>query len=191
MKNQKVEMEVSQNELIMILDGVVNPTFCEVEMVTVPTMNKGGRGGVPVNSLFGRVTKHKIGRILIGISYENRIENEQKKEGLEVGFKSEENKVGGHVNKCILHNEKLDRNYLFHEWFKEVKPKVEYLVDGRPMDEIEAEIFKQYTKKTDSYSGQGLDRPVQVLSVCLDNVKYLTHNGTRYILQPREVPQMV
>ena len=186
MTKVKVNLTVSQSELVTVLNDVKNPTFCEVIMVTVPRMNKGGRGGG--NTLLGRVTKHKIGRILIGMDYEQRVNNNLEKEGQERGFVSQESRVGTHVNKCILWNENKQKFYLFHEWFKEVKPKTEFFVDGREMNPIEQMMFDQYLVKSTPYSGQGLDREVQVLSVSLDNVKQLTHNGVVYTLLQNEVP---
>jgi len=185
MSKEKINLTVSQSELVTVLNEVKNPTFCEVVMVTVPRMNKKG------NDLFGRVTKHKIGRILIGMDYEKRVNNNLEKEGQERGFVSQESKVGTHVNKCILWNENKQKFYLFHEWFSEVKPKTEIKVDGREMNEVEKMLFDSFLVKSNSYGGQGLEREVQVLSVSLDNVKQLTHNGVVYTLLPNEIPQMV
>ena len=178
-------MTVTQSELVSVLNEVKNPTFCEVVMVTEPRMNKKG------NDLFGRVKKHKIGRISIGMDYEKRVNNNLEKEGQERGFVSQESKVGTHVNKCVLWNENKQKFYLFHEWFNEVKPKVEFFVDGRPMNDIEKIMFEQYLVKSNSYGGQGLDREVQVLSVSLDNVRQLSHNGVVYTLLSNEVLQTV
>jgi hypothetical protein len=189
MSKEKVNLTVSQSELVTILNDVKNPTFCEVVMVTIPKMNKGGRSGVPVNPYFGRVTKHKTGRILIGMDYEQRVNNNLEKEGEEKNFVTQKNNVGEHVNKCILWNENTQKFYLFHEWFKEVQPKVEFILDG--VNPIEKMLFDNWVTQTNGYSNQGLEREVQVLSVSLDNVRTLTHNGVKYTIKPNEVPQMV
>jgi hypothetical protein len=199
MTKEKVFMTVTQSELVSVLNEVKNPTFCNVVMVTEPRMNKKG------NDLYGRVTKHKTGRILIGMDYEKRVNNNLEKEGQERGFVSQESKVGTHVNKCVLWNENKQKFYLFHEWFKEVKPSTEIVVDGgttiqvdgvnvvseNPIEQMLLEsyqrTFEQYLVKSNSYGGQGLDREVQVLSVSLDNVKVLSHNGVYYTLLPNEV----
>ncbi|MEN6291045.1 MAG: hypothetical protein ABFD07_03370, partial [Methanobacterium sp.] len=86
----------------------------------------------------------------------------------------EECKVGQHVSKCFLHNEKTGKNYLQYEWFEQVVPKSEYRYNGDP---IEKKLFESYMS---SYTPNKYG--VNFQSVTIDNIKECHMDGNVYIV---------
>jgi len=107
--NNKETKRVTQEEIISILNTIEKPTFTHIVTETIVRMNKGKtkEGNNEPNPYHNKVTKVKSGNFFIGIDYENRVNNNDKKEGGEGNFETQENKVGEHISKCILFNEKL------------------------------------------------------------------------------------
>lgn len=162
-------LQVTTLQLVQILMTVVRGTFSNIWFETKPKMNKGGREHS--NPYFGRITKVTKGNILIGGDYEKRM----KKELNDPNFVSGENNVGDHVGDgmCILFNENTRKYYLQYEWFQEVTPKSNYLLDEN--DPIEKVMFE-------SYMGTFTPREVLIQSVTVDNIKEITFNKTKYVV---------
>jgi hypothetical protein len=161
-----VTIEVNTNELVSILKGQMRGTFANFEIHTIPSMNKTN------NPFYNRVTKVTKGNILIGGDYQKRVSNETNNPN----FVPEKCNVGEHIGdgNCVIHNEKLGRDYLQYEWFEEVLPKSEFFFEGNP---IEKQLFVDYmTKKTFNKYG------VNIQSVKIENIKKITMNHTRYIV---------
>jgi hypothetical protein len=159
-------------DLLIVLNQVVKSTFVHLLTETPVRMNKTG------NPYFGRVTKVSSCNYLIGNGYEGRVHINYGKEGLNPEtFKVEENKVGEHLSKVVLFNEKLNRHYLQVERFDEIKPKVMYLCDGIEIDFETIKPYMIFPKKSDK---QEQERYVSFISFNLENIKEITLNGTKY-----------
>lgn len=156
--------KITVSDFLEILKIQKRGTFSNFHIETVPTMRKTD------NPFFGKVVKITKGNILIGGNYETRVKNET---GIE-GFVSEKCTVGEHIGEgnCVQFNEYKGRHYLQYEWFGEVKPKSEYEFEGNP---IEKELFRSYmnTFVPNKYG-------VQIQSVNVNNIKFLTLNKVRY-----------
>jgi hypothetical protein len=159
-----VEVQVTTNQLLEVLKTIERGTFSNIVFVTVPKMNKTN------NPYFNLVSKITKGNILVGGDYQKRVI----KETGNTDFVSQPSKVGEHTSRCVLHNEKLNRDYLEYEWFQEVKPKTEFLFDG---NSIEKTLFESYLVKS-SPNPNG----VQLQTVTVSNIKQFTVNKTRYIV---------
>ena len=134
-------------------------------------MNKTG------NPYHNKITKKSIQNVMIGTTYENRVNNNLEREEKERNFEVSENKVGEHLSKVVLYNDNTKKYYLQYERFNEVKPTVEYIFEG---NEIEKKLFENFMIKSNNYSNQGTDRTVNILSVTLNNIKQITLNGQKY-----------
>ncbi len=180
--NNKETKRVTKEEIISILNTIEKPTFTHIVTETIVRMNKGKtkEGNNEPNPYHNKVTKVKSGNFFIGIDYENRVNNNDKKEGGEGNFETQENKVGEHISKCILFNEKLNKYYLFHERFDEVKPKTEYKYEGNTIDQM---IFDKWVSESGNYENQPQDRKVKVMSVSISNIKEISLEGTKYIIE--------
>ena len=178
----KQEVTINQMELISILNTIENPTFTYIVSETIVKLNKEKtREGIKeFNPYHNQVVKLRKGRFLIGSEYEKRVITNDLKEGGEGTFKSQESKVGVHISKCVLFNEKLNKYYLSHERFPEVKPKSEYVFEGNTIDKM---IFDKWISDSGNYENQPQERKVEWTTLTLSNIKEISLNGTKYLIK--------
>lgn len=157
-------IELTTNELTQILMTQNIGTFCFLHMETKVRMKKTN------NPYFDRVKKITKGNILIGNSYEKRVQNETENSE----FKSEKCNVGEHISKCVLHNDNTGKDYLQYEWFEGVIPKSEYIFEGDPIEKM---MFQSYmnTYTPNKYG-------VNFQSVTIENIKECHVHGNHYIV---------
>jgi len=165
---------IGQTELLEILKSVESSTFINIVSKTKVRMNKSN------NPYYDKVFKVNKCNYLIGNEYQTRVITNDKKEGGEGNFVSEENKVGTHVSKCVLYNEKLDTYYLQVERFNEIKPNVSYIFEG---NEIDKTLFESYLTKVSESSRQPQERKVLVQSFKLSSIEEITLGGTHYVVE--------
>ncbi len=179
--NKEVK-NIGKQELIEILNTIENPTFVHIVSETIVKMNKGKtkEGNKEENPYHNKVVKLRKGRFLIGSDYEKRVIGNDKKEGGEGNFKSQESKVGVHISKCVLFNEKLNKYYLSHERFPEVKPKSEFIFEGNTIDKV---LFDKWITDSNNYENQPQERKVEWTTLTIDNIKEISLEGTKYIIE--------
>ena len=166
-------MEITKQELINLLNQVEKQTFVHIVMETKLRMNKTG------NPYFDLITKRSSGNYLIGTDYEKRVNSNMSKEGVEEpNFEVEPPKGKRHISKCVLIDTKTETvHYLMMERFDEVKPQVEYLMDGDP---IEKQLFQDYMVKVYKSMKQTQDRKVTPITPKIDNIKEMSIDGMKY-----------
>ena len=160
--NKGQVIELTTSELTEILKQQNRGTFCWMWFETLPKMRKTD------NPYFNQVVKITKGNILMGNSYETRVQNETGNSN----FISEKCKVGEHISKCVLHNDNTGKDYLQYEWFEEVQPKSEYKFEG---NSIEKRMFE-------SFMGTYVPNKnnVNFQSVTISNIKECHFNGNEY-----------
>lgn len=167
-------IEVTTSELTDVLKGQEKGTWSYLITETKPRMNKTG------NPYFGQIVKRSYLNVLLGNSYQNRVI----KETGDVDFVPEVCKVGEHISKCVLHNDKTGKDYLQYENFDYsnipnypknlIPPKPEFCYDGNIIDKT---LFESYLVQS-SPNKYG----VTFLSVTIDNIKECHLNGNHYIV---------
>ena len=169
-------------ELVSILNTIEKPTFVNIVSETIVKMNKGKtkEGNKEENPYHNKVVKMRKGNFFIGSDYEKRVGETDKKEGGEGTFKSQESKVGVHISKCVLFNEKLNKYYLSHERFPEVKPKSEFIFEGNTIDKV---LFDKWISESGNYENQPQEKKVKVMSVTTTNIREISLEGTKYIVE--------
>ena len=172
MKKNKEIVQITKEELIKLLVSVEKVLFTQLVTETEVRMKKTGNP-------FNKIIKRSVGRFLIGSDYMLRVINEGKKEGIDTQFEVDENKVGKHISKCVLYNEKLDKHYLMCEYFDEVPPKVEYFYEGNPIEKM---LFESYMYQRSESQKQPQERKVKVVSYNIDNIKEISLNKVKYVL---------
>ena len=179
---EKKVTKITQQELINILNTIEKPTFTHIVSETIVKMNKEKTkdGNKEFNPYHNQVVKLRKGRFLIGSDYESRVNNNDIKEGGEGTFKSQESKVGVHISKCVLYNEKLDRYYLSHERFPEVKPTNEFIFEGNTIDKM---IFDKCVSESGNYENQPQERKVEWTTLTISNIKEISLNGEKYEIE--------
>ena len=140
-------------------------SFSNLFQITKPRMNKGGRKGL--NVYYGRVSKYTRTRVLVGMEYEKR------RQKTDPNFKVGENKVfDRHINQFLGYNTRLDRYYLKYEWFDNVPPKSEFMLDNT--NPIEKKLFEEWLIVS---SGE-----LNYQVVDINNLQEITLDHTKYIL---------
>lgn len=170
MKSQNI----SREELVTLLSQVEKSTFVNLVTETKVRMNKRN------NPYFDKVVKRSKCNYLIGNEYESRVNKNYTKEELNPTFQSEECKVGNHISKCVLFNEKSNSHYLMVERFDEIKPQVEYTFEGNGIDK---QVFEGYMTKVYESQKQEQERKVMVITFKIDNIKEVSLEGNHYIVE--------
>ena len=172
MKNQT--LTIGQQELITLLSTIEKPTFTNVVMETKVRMNKTN------NPYYDKVVKRSKCNYSLGVNYENRVNNNEKKEGLEGNFETEKPSGKTHVSKCLLIDDKTQSTYyVMLERFDEIKPTNEYIFEG---NEIEKQLFEGYMTKVYESQKQEQERKVMVITPKLENIIEISLNGTHYVI---------
>jgi len=167
---------INQTELLQLCNAVDKSTFVHILYETKVDMNKKG------NPYYG-TTKVVSGNFLIGNWYQSRVVTNGEKEGIEADFKAEKPNGKTHISKCVLVSDS-DANvyYLMYEYFDGTNVKVlDYKYNG---DSIAKNLFEAYIKKASTTSSrQPQERKVNVKTLKLSNIKELSLNGTKYIIE--------
>ena len=172
MKNSPIF--ISQNDVIRLFGQIEKPTFTNIVTETPLRMNKKG------NPFFGKVTKRSSCNYSVGMVYENRVNNNEIKEGLEGDFKTESLKGKKHVNKVVLIDKETESvHYIMVERFFEVKPQVSYTFEGNSIEKV---MFQDFMIKYQENHKQQQERKVMVLTPKVENIKEFTLEGHYYVV---------
>lgn len=164
--------QITQTELIEILKGVEKSTFIHLVTTTEVGMNKTD------NPYFKKVIKKSSCNFLIGNDYEKRVNTNITKEDIETTFKSGELSGKEHISKCVLTDTKTrSKFYLMVERFVEVKPKVEFIFEGNPIEKM---LFESYLKKVSENKSQPQEKKVIVNTPLIENIKQISINKEVY-----------
>jgi hypothetical protein len=179
MRTPKPIVNVNVEEMVNILNDVEHSTPIFVMMETSVRMNKTG------NPFYNKIIKETTGRYFIGNDYENRVNNNMEREGMDRSFETEQPKGKHHISKCVLKDDKTDSvYYLMMERFKEVKPKVRYFFEGNV---IEKQLFESYMTKVYEPTKQEQERKVYPMTPKIENIRFISLNGIRYVIEKEEV----
>ena len=178
----KTTSNITKQELITLLTTIDKPTFVNIVSTTNVKMNKEKtkEGNKELNPYYNKVVKLRKGNFLIGSDYEKRVQNNDIKEGGEGNFQSKESSVGRHISKCVLFNERLNKYYLSHEKFPQVKPTNEFIFEGNSIDKM---IFDKWISDSNPYQNQPQEKKVEWTTLTIDNIKEISLEGTKYIIE--------
>jgi hypothetical protein len=168
---------ITQQELIVLLNQVEKSTMVNLLTETEVGMKKTN------NPYYKKVIKRSSCNYLIGNDYGQRVTTNYGKEGIENTFEVEGASGKEHISKCVLRSTNPDKPttyYLMVERFDEIKPKVEYLFEGNTIDKT---LFESYMNKVYESQKQECDRKVMVITPKIENIKEMSLNGVRYIVQ--------
>jgi hypothetical protein len=172
---EKQVKKITKQELITLLSEVNKPTFTNVVMETKVRMNKTN------NPYYDKVIKRSKCNYSLGVNYEKRVGTNYEKEGLENTFEVEKPSGKTHISKCLLVDDKTQSvHYVMLERFDEIKPQNEFIFEGNEIDKI---IFESYMVKVSESQKQEQDKKVMVITPKIENIKEISLQGTKYILQ--------
>ena len=173
MKNSvnTTEVYITKDDLLTILMEVDKPTFTNIMYKVKVKMNKTN------NPYYERIFKTTKGNFFIGGSYEDMVNVQIDKQGLEIEFESKECSVGEKISKCVQFNENHNRHYLQYFTYKNSYHGTEYEFEGRDIDK---ELFQSFEVKKSDSSRQPQDNKVKPQSLTIDNIRKISLFGTRY-----------
>lgn len=171
MSNQP--MTIPSDDFRKILTDVKKPTFVNMVTKILVKMNKTD------NIYHNKIYKTTNGNYFIGGTYEDMVNERMKKEGMTPTFVSESNSVGEHLSQCVLFNEKTNLYYLQYFVFNNSIHDVNYEFNGNWIDR---ELFRSFEIKRSESSRQPQENKHRVLSVKINNIKEMSLNGQRYII---------
>lgn len=162
----------------MIRDNVKGASFVSIDCSTEPKMNKGGRGGTPVNPYHGKIRKLNTLTGCIGFDYEssvNRLATKEDKDEREA-----KSRKWGQLTS--------DRLFVTHNGGFYLQMKVES--SGTPRyilsdtgGTVHKEVIKDWLPKPRKSSTQAdLEGEVVVRDVKMVNVKSMRFNGETYTI---------
>jgi len=164
--------QITQQELVTLLMGIEKSTFVHLVTETPVKMRKTN------NPYFDKIIKRSSCNYLMGNEYEKRVNNNSIKEGIEETFEVGELKGKKHISKCVLVDTKTEStHYLMVERFDEINPKVEYLMDGNP---IQKELFESYMNKVYENKSQPQEKKVMVITPKIENIKQISIGKEQY-----------
>jgi hypothetical protein len=169
-------LTIPRGNMITLLNEVERPTFVHLVTETKVRMNKKG------NPYHEQVTKCLSSNFYIGSSYEDRVNNNRVKEGVENDFVSSPLSGKNHISKCVLTNTNQENGvkfYLMCEWFKRSYPKVEYKYNGNSIDR---QLFQSFEVKRKESEKQQIENKVNIVTYLIESIKEIRMNRTRYIL---------
>ena len=170
----KTQMTINQQELITLLSTIEKPTFTNIVMETKVRMNKTN------NPYYETVIKRSKCNYSLGVNYENRVINNEVKEGLEGNFETEKPSGKTHISKCLLIDDKTQSvHYVMLERFDEIKPTNEYICEG---NQIEKQLFESFMTKVYESQKQEQERKVMVITPKIENIREISLNGIHYTI---------
>jgi hypothetical protein len=179
-------VEVSKTELMNVLMNIKGSTPATITAVTDVKMNKGR--GENTNPYLDRLFKKQVSNVFINFSYTNAVNKRLVKEGKEATFEAKERAWGDRVmnpdtgkqTPLITHNGAF---YLEAGFITKNSPKVEYQLDGEPVEDTA--LFENWLPKTNTSSRQGLsdENEVVLRTFKLDSVREVKVNGTTYVVR--------
>lgn len=156
-------------DLLLSIDGA---TFVSFSSITDPSWAR-----TKGNPYVGKVKKHSRVNGVINWVYENAVNRQRKREGLEADFEAHPRKWGQRLagTPFVVHKGKV---YL--EVKVESCRKPEYFdQDGNPVD---PELLKPWLRQSDDSGRQEVEKPVILRDYTLDNITSITCNGNVYEL---------
>lgn len=171
-------MKLTKDQLVATLSAVKGTTFATLETVTDPDMRKTG------NPYVGRVKKHTRINCTFGANYENAVNRQGEREGLENAGEFEALKLpyGNWLvpHKLIEHKGAVQVRVMCNP---HMKPDVSYTLDGQPMDVSVIKPFMPEKKASARQEEFGIEREVVPRNYKLESIKAITVNGTRYEIE--------
>lgn len=149
-------VKMTYQEFVEFLNNVKGCQFINISAITDVKMNKGGRGGTPVNPFYGRVQQFTEIQKQFGYDYENAVNNRLRREGKEGAgtFKVSNLPWGSWLskemtNKVLSHKDML---YIRTYSVRNAHSNSYYIIDGHKASKEEVEMFKPFLKEKDNES---------------------------------------
>jgi hypothetical protein len=169
----KNKMKITKNELIQILlNWSYGAQPAAIQYISEPKLTKEGK----IN--FGTITKIANVGVILGFIYENAVNRERKKEGLDSNFESKELWAGKgkHINNLLITHIEKGTYYLSYKYQQTFKS----LHLDKNLNIIPNEVLKPYFPEKTENKSQGIENEVPIRIINIDNIRKLKFRKTTY-----------
>jgi hypothetical protein len=175
-------------ELVNALNEMGTSGQATLESTTAPSMTvKDRHTKAPFESIFkGKIYRIKKEYVTMGISYENAVNNQRKREGITEEFEAVSNDTYKTINKYIIQHKETGEYYL--RYYLEMNanyPHSEYIwcyADGTELTEAELNTLKSgFLSSKSGSSSQGTEKEIMVRQVKLSGVTRLALGGKEFV----------
>jgi len=162
---------VTTAELVTVFARLLTMTPATIKTVTSPAMNKGG------NPFYGRIQKVETRHVLFNWIYENSVNAQRTKEGIEVPFQAQARKWGEKIQGTPLIQHK-------GKFYAEAKPTGKaqstiWLCDGAVIELSEIQKYLTVPKRA---ATQQTEKEIKVRDYSMDSIAEVKMLGQYFIV---------
>ncbi len=173
-------IEVSVLEMVQILVTEKRTPFVRIKSLTnCSSALKTSKIDGSINPYYKNLKKYGERNYRIVNDYSKRVNKNLLAEGKPADFEAKAPKGKKHIGNCILTDTATEsKYYIMVEFYPNVKGKNTYY--GNDNDNVVeySEIAKFFSETT--YTQNGLEKPINILTFDISNIKYLHHRKQIY-----------
>jgi hypothetical protein len=120
---------------------------------------------------------------LINYNYQNSVNNQREREGIDTNFVSKAtyaSKINDKYNGCLAQHDVTGQVYLVFKEQSSQKPI--YKINGAEVDDETEQYLKQFRSESPKSVSQGVDKTVEHRNVKIENIKTIILNSTEYVV---------
>jgi len=178
----------TSKELADTLKNFKGSSMCSMELTTVVKVNKKGReSGILFDDKFcGEIYRSYKEAGNFGISYENAVNNQRVREGLDNDFVSDSLKWGewyeNGVNKVIVHNGEFYLRYYvnMNANSKLDKETIYHYANGVELTDDEVDSLTEFLPPKSKSNKQGIEKEVEPRAVKINGINSIKVGGEVY-----------
>jgi len=168
---------ISESEAIKFLEQFVGASAIQLFTLTEPdTLVKSRVTKEPTP--FDKLQHMKNFNANIGYKYEDRVNNQIKRESKEIEFFAKNHKWAMHVKGAIMTDKKTQSKF-YCAYIQKRVDESEYYADGKSVNISE---YSEYLQKKSNYSSQPTEEKIIVQMVKVENLIGFTHAETKHYI---------
>lgn len=149
-----------------------------IETGTIDFMNKGGKGGMPVNPFLGEVTKFSTVNCQVQSDYENAVNAQRNREGKQADFVAQAPLWGKRIGRTCV----VEHKGTFYLAYRALRCLTVTYRNRKGYPIAKADIAPWFKKK--GKSRQGTDNEIIWRKPKLSNIRKININRKRYVVVP-------
>jgi len=180
LKVMKNTQHITKKQLVNILTEIDGAKTTFISIVAEVDARLKKRNNMYAKDKVTKVNKYSG---IINYNYQNSVNNQRKREGVDDEFVASStyaSKINDDYNGCLAQHESTGQMYLV---FKEQSSQSPiYKVNGNEVD-LATEIYlKQFRPESSKPASQGVDKSVEHRNVKIENIKSIILNSTEYVI---------
>ncbi len=177
MKNTQ---HITKTQLVNILTEVDGKQAMFISIVAEVDARLKKRGNKHAKDNITKVNKYSG---IINYNYQNSVNNQREREGVDNNFVSKAtyaSKINDKYNGCLAQHDVTGQVYLVFKEQNSQKPI--YKINGSEVDDQTETYLKQFRPEPSKSVSQGVDKSIEHRNVKIENIKSIIMNNTEYII---------